>query len=86
MSALHVSCGEIKDVDIKDNLLVISTDQEYLHSIITKVESVEQIENALKYLGINLKPNVVLLDKPSIAVEADMLVLKETFGEYLKIK
>ena len=86
LSALHVSCGEIKDVEIKDAKLLILTDQQYLHSIITKQENIEQIENAIKFLGLNLQPEVVLLEKPSIATEADLLTLKEYFGEYLKIK
>lgn len=86
LSALHIACGDIKDVKIEGDNLVVSTDQEYLFQIISKQENVFEIKNALSFLGLNLKPVVKLLDKPSVETEADLLVLKEMFGEYLKIK
>ena len=86
MSALHIACGDIKDVCEENDNLVISTDQEYLFQIISKEENIFEIKNAISYLGLKLKPVVKLLDKPSVEAEADLLALREVFGEYLKIK
>ena len=86
LAALHVACGDIKNVEIVGEDLIISTDQEYLLSIITKPENIDYVKNALKFLNFNLKPVFQLNDKPNQLVEADIQVLKENFGEYLKIK
>ena len=51
LAALHVACGDIKNVEISGQDLIIATDQEYLLSIITKTENMEQIKNALKFLN-----------------------------------
>lgn len=85
-AALHVACGDIKNVEIIGQDLVVSTDQEYLLSIITKTENMEQIKNALSFLKFNLNPVFKLEDKANQLVESDTKILKETFGEYLKIK
>lgn len=85
-AALHVACGDIKNVQIVGDELIVSTDQEYLLSIITKPENIENIKTALKYLNFNLKPVFNLEDKENQLVEADIQILKETFDEYLKIK
>lgn len=86
MAALHVACGDITDVEIEKDELLISTDQEYLLSIISKEENLSEIINAIKYLGYNLKPVFKLADKPSQLVDEDIKVLKENVGEYLIIK
>lgn len=86
LSALHVACGDVSDVRIENGLLVISTDQDYLNSILNKEENREEINNAIKFFGFDLKFEIKLLDKPSAEVEADLQTLREYFGEELKIK
>ncbi len=86
LSALHVACGDVSEVKIENGILIITTDQEYLNSILSKEENKNEINNAIKYFGFNLKIEIVLLDKPSAEIEADLQTLKEYFGEELKIK
>lgn len=86
LSALHVACGDIKDVEIKENNLIAYADQEYIYSIISKQENQFEINNALNYFGFKLNFVVKLLDKPSLEVESDILTLKDYFDDYLKIK
>ena len=86
MAALHVACGDITNVEINKDELVISTDQEYLLSIISKEENLNEIVNAIKFLGYNLKPIFKLADKPSQLIEEDLKTLRDNVGEYLIIK
>ena len=86
LSALHVACGDVSDVKIENGVLVISTDQDYLNSILNKEENREEINNAIKFFGFDLKFEIKLLGKPSAEVEADLQTLREYFGEELKIK
>lgn len=86
LAALHVACGDITNVEINNQELIISTEQEYLLSIISKEENFAQIINAIKFLGYNLTPVVKLSDKPNQLIEEDIRILKENVGDYLKIK
>ena len=86
LSALHVACGDVSNVTVENGILIITTDQDYLNSILIKEENKNEINNAIKYFGFNLKFEVKLLDKPSVEVEADLQTLKEYFGDELKIK
>lgn len=86
LAALHVACGDITDVEIEKDELIISTNQEYLLSIISNDENLNEIINAIKYLGYNLKPVFKLADKPSQLIEEDLKTLRDNVGEYLIIK
>ena len=86
LSALHIATGDITDIEIKGEVLIAKTDQEYLFGIINKEENLKEIENVIKFLGLKYKFKIELKDKPSEKINQDILKLKEYVGEYLKIK
>ena len=82
--ALHVACGDITDVELENNTLIINIEDGMMLNLLT--EGKREIESALRWQGLdfNVAINVKKIEKsPS---EKDIEKLKEIFGEKLKIK
>lgn len=81
--ALHVACGDITDIDIKDGVLQIITPDKTVMSLLQ--EGKREIERALSWqgleLGVDIKEKEIL---PSTA-QQDEEVLIKMFGNKVKI-
>lgn len=81
--ALHVACGDITDVQIDGDSLMINIEDGMIYNLLN--DGKRQIENALRWQGLDLKV-VVNIKKTELSPdEKDILRLKELFGDNLKI-
>ena len=82
--ALFVACGNIEDVEIAGDKLVITTQDKTVLSLLK--DGVREIERALSWqgleIGVEVKEKIILPTK----IEEDEAKLKKMFGEKLKIK
>lgn len=82
--ALHVACGDITDVELKDNRLIINIYDGMLVGLLQ--EGKREIENALRWQGLDLNVEVNIKVEERSKEEQDRTTLEKTFGEYLFIK
>ena len=81
--ALHVACGDITEVQIENNELLINIEDGMIYNLLN--DGKRQIENALRWQGLDL--NVVInIKKVELSpVQKDIKKLQELFGDNLKI-
>lgn len=81
--ALHVACGDITEVQIENNELIINIEDGMIYNLLN--DGKRQIENALRWQGLDL--NVVInIKKVELSpVQKDIKKLQELFGDNLKI-
>ena len=82
--ALHVACGDITNVSIDSNKYIITVDDGMLINLLR--EGKREIENALKWQGLDME--VVLLVKENVLSksESDINKLKSLISDEIKIK
>ena len=81
--ALHVACGDITDVTVKDGNLVISTFDNTVASLLE--DGKREIERALSWQGLEMG---VIIDKKEELpnkMELDEVKLSKLFGNKLKV-
>lgn len=79
--ALHVACGDITDVEIKGNELVINARDGMLYNLLFAGE--KEIESALRWQGLNFLVSVNLIEEEKSDIQRDYERLVEVFGENL---
>lgn len=82
--ALHVACGDITDVEIKDGVLTINASDRTMISLLETGK--REIERALSWQGLELEIKVVEKEKEISKTEEDLNKLKRLFGVKLKQK
>jgi hypothetical protein len=82
--ALHVACGDITDVELNGNSLVVNVYEGMLVKLLE--EGKKELESAMRWQGLdlNIVVNVKSIEKSK--EEQDKEKLKEIFGEYLIVK
>lgn len=82
--ALHVACGDITDIQIEGDKLIINIDDGMIYNLL--VDGKRQIENALRWQGLELNVVVNIRKIELSSVEKDIKKLKEIFGDNLIVK
>lgn len=81
--SLYVACGDITDVKIEGGKLVIKSSDDFLISVL--VDGTRELENALRWQGLNLEVEIVKFENASQKREKDILKLTKMFGNKLVI-
>ncbi len=81
--ALHVACGDITDVQIFNNCLVINTQDNTVASLLD--EGKREIVRALSWQGLELDVKINKKEILPNKVDLDAEKLKNMFGEKLKL-
>ena len=81
--ALHVACGDITDVQISGDSLIINIEDGMIFNLLN--DGKRQIENALRWQGLDLNVVVNIKKVELSPAEKDIKKLKELFGDNLKI-
>ncbi len=82
--ALHVACGDITDVLIEGEKLIVRSSDDFLISILE--DGRRDIENAIRWQGLNLSFEIVKFESALQMQEKDLIKLSRMFGEKLKIE
>ncbi len=82
--ALHVACGDITDIQIDGDKLIINIDDGMIYNLL--VDGKRQIENALRWQGLEMNVFVNIRKIELSSVEKDIKKLKEIFGDNLIVK
>lgn len=82
--ALHVACGDITDVNIENENLVINVYDGMLVDLLK--DGKREIENALRWQGLDLNVKVNIKIEKRSKDEQDLIALKKAFGEKLILK
>lgn len=79
--ALHVACGDITDVEISGNELIINAKDGMLFNLL--INGKREIESALRWQGLNFLVKVNLIEDEKSDIQRDYERLAEVFGENL---
>lgn len=77
--ALYVACGDITDVKIENNSLIIRSSDDFLVNVLE--DGRRDIENALRWQGLDLKLEIVKFESLKQKQEKDILKLIRLFGD-----
>lgn len=76
-----MACGDITDVKIDDKKLAIKTSDDFLISVLE--DSKRELENALRWQGLNLEVEIIKFESVDQKRDKDILKLSKLFGEKL---
>ncbi len=79
--SLFVACGDITDVQIENNQLLIKTSDDFLVSVLE--EGKKELENALRWQGLNMEVKIVKFENNEQLRDKDIIKLKRFFGDKL---
>ena len=82
--ALHTAGGEIRDLEFKNNKLVVKVREDYLFSILTNQKNFENIKNILKQIDASLEIEFVQKKLAEDEFEQNYEKLKILFGDFLQ--
>ncbi len=82
--ALHVACGDITDVELQNDSLVINVYDGMLVGLLQ--DGRREIENALRWQGLDLSVKINIKVEEKSQEEEDLQTLKKTFRDKLIIK
>ena len=82
--ALHVACGDITEVAIEGNNLIVKVYDTMLADLLS--EGRRDIENALSWQGLEMNFKYEVVQKIVPPQEEDIEKLKKLVGKYLIIK
>lgn len=82
--ALHIACGDITDVEIKDGTLKLVAHDNTMLSLLEAGK--REIERALSWQGLELVVDIHEKKKEPSKVEQDLKKLNKLFGGKVKIK
>ena len=83
--ALHVVCGDITNVEIEGNKLVLKAEEQYLYDMVSSPESISEIKKAIIWQGLDLDIEVIKLKKDDDLVEEDLAKLTKLGIKFRKI-
>ena len=86
MMALYTACGDIRDVKIIKNELLINIKDEYLYSLVTNEKNYNILSSLLSDVESGITLKFVLIEKKVDYVENNIKKLKNFFGNNLTIK
>lgn len=81
--ALHVACGDITDVAIEGNKLIVRSSDDFLISVLE--DGIKELENALRWQGLDLQTEIVKFENIKQKQEKDIIKLTKFFNDKLKI-
>ncbi len=76
--ALHVACGDITNAILADGKLIIRTSDDFLIDVLE--DGRKDIENAIRWQGLDLKFEVIKFESAEQKIEKDVKKLKAFFG------
>ncbi len=82
--ALHVACGDITNAVIEGNKLVIRSSDEFVVDVLTGGRG--EIENALRWQGLDLQFEVVKFDSAQQKEQRDIKKLENWFSGKLNVQ
>ena len=82
MVALHVACGDITDVEIDGQNIVINAKDGMLFNLL--LEGKREIESALRWQGLDYEVKINLLTDEKSEADLDYERLREIFGDIVK--
>ena len=83
--ALHTACGEIRNVEIDENVLTVFVKEEYLYNVLKAEDNFKNIEKVLRLIDNSLRLNVEKqIPEKNVVLENKKRLLK-LFDEKLKI-
>lgn len=82
--ALHVACGDLTDIEIKDGVLSISANDSTILSLLESGK--REIERAISWQGLDLHVEIKEKAKEENPVMQDVKKLEKLLGMKLKIK
>lgn len=71
-----MACGDIVDVEIKENQLIINIDEPLLFDILTEEKNKDLIKQAINWHGLNWEIVINRIFKQSELIEQDIEKLK----------
>ena len=80
---LHVACGDITDVAIVGNKLIVRSSDDFLISVLE--DGIKELENALRWQGLDLQVEIVKFENINQKQEKDIIKLTKFFNDKLKI-
>ena len=81
---MHITCGNILDVDLNNKDFIIRTTENYIFEIIENNKN--QLKECFESLGYNYEIVVEKLVTKNEKINEDIEKLKKLVGDYLKIK
>ena len=82
--ALHVACGDITNAQIEGDKLVVKLSDDFLIEILENGR--KEIENALRWQGVDLKFEIVRFESAEQKTNKDIKNLQSMFGKKLVIE
>ncbi len=83
---LHSACGELRDLKLDDNTLIIGVKDEFSFNLLKKPENFQKIELELKKINDKIKLDFVpKFYTNSSSKEEDLMTIKELFGDEIDI-
>lgn len=82
--SLYVACGDITDVKMENNKLFIKSSDDFLISVLE--DGKKELENALRWQGLDFEVEIVKFESESQKREKDILKLTKLFGDKLIIE
>ena len=79
--ALHVACGDITDVQLEDDKLVVNVFDGTLVKILS--DGKRDVENALRWQGLELKLAINIKETQYSKTELDLKRLSEVFDKVI---
>ncbi len=70
-------CGDITDVSLENNKVVLRTTENFLYEMITSEENLAEIKKALEWQGYSYDIEVIKIDKDEDLVKQDLDRLKK---------
>ena len=68
-------CGDITELELEGDRLILKTAEQFLYDMITSSENMQEIKNAIAWQGLSLNVEVVKLKKDEELVEEDLAKL-----------
>ncbi len=84
--ALFTACGEIREIKLEKNCLIINIREEFLYNILTKEENLYKITTLLKQVNNDLDLKFNLIKKKDDKVSINLKKLQDIFGKDLEIR
>lgn len=81
---MHVACGDITNVEINGDKLIVRSSDDFLLSILE--DGRREIENAIRWQGLNLSLELVKFESKAQLQEKDIVKLTRLFSDKLKIE
>lgn len=81
---LHITCGNILDVEIENGDFIIKTSEKYIFDIVR--ENLSQLQSCFSSLGYEYSVKIQKIITQEEIINEDIEKLRKIAGDYLKIK